>query len=181
MKVTFFLSELHVGMWCDVIVRCINNSKNQENVCLIHRYTPEIPDPVPFWSLHGAQFGGHWVIKIIVVRQVHKVRACTAVWAWRQSWLKNRAEGGVCECICFALASVCVWSAKTRKPPNWAMADDAITMGQYRTSGISGVYLWFDYLLYIFWCIIITIYFKCKCSSILKPFPQCKILKIFFF
>ena len=55
--------------------------------------TPEIPDPTPSWSRHGVQFGGPRVfpvIKVIVVRQVHKLHACTAVWARRQSHIRSR-------------------------------------------------------------------------------------------
>ena len=39
----------------------------------VHTYRPEIPEPVPSLSLHGAPFVGIWVspaIKIIVIRQM---------------------------------------------------------------------------------------------------------------
>ena len=52
------------------------------NVPFIHRYALEIPEPVPSRSLHRAQFGDlrvFPVIKIIVVRQVRVLPACTAV------------------------------------------------------------------------------------------------------
>ena len=49
---------------------------NQNPLSVTHRYTPEIPEPAPSWSRHGARFGGLRVFpvtKIIMVRQVRLV------------------------------------------------------------------------------------------------------------
>ena len=57
----------------------------------LHRNRPEIPEPVPSSSQHGAEFGGLWlfpVIKIIMVRQVSVLSECTAVWEWWQTSAK---------------------------------------------------------------------------------------------
>ena len=121
---------------------CVGKYKLHVGVYLrmYHRYTREIPDPVPSWSQHVAQFGGLWifpVIKIILVRQVCKLPACTVVWAWRQSHIKSRVVREDRERICFA----CV-VGKTPKTPNsapWLMTP---LHGRNRKSGISGVYLW---------------------------------------
>ena len=45
-------------------------------------YTPEIPEPAPSLSLHGAQFGAFGfspVIKITVICKVRMLPTCTAV------------------------------------------------------------------------------------------------------
>ena len=39
-----------------------------------HRYAPEIPEPAPSWSRHGAQFGGPPVYPIIEITMVRQVR-----------------------------------------------------------------------------------------------------------
>ena len=103
--------------------------------------TPKIPEPTLSWSLHGAQFGGlrvFPVIKIIVVRQVHVLPPCTAVWTWRQTCVKPCAANENREHICFAFVFACVVSKNPKTPILSSMADNAITRG-----GIQEVwYLW---------------------------------------
>ena len=109
-----------------------------------HRCRGGIPDPAPSWSQHGAQFGGLWVfpvIKIIVVRQVRKLIACTAGWACKQSHAKSRAVCEDRERICFAFAFVCGRQKHEDpqfEPHGWRRH----YTGRYRESGISPLYLW---------------------------------------
>ena len=89
---------------------------------------------IPVW-------GSNWglqafpIIKIIMVRQVHVLLACTAVFAWRQSHIKSRTKKlqrllthllWVCFCMCG-------WQ-KSEDPQIEPMAGDAITRGGMRIS-----------------------------------------------
>ena len=85
-SVLFFKSFYENGQYLLVDVQRAYTTKSlshsQENMQKYHRYTPEIPEPAPSLSRHGAQFGGlrvFPVIKITVVRQVRMLPACTAV------------------------------------------------------------------------------------------------------
>ena len=93
-----------------------------------HRYTPEIPEPAPSLSWHGALFGGlrvFPVIKITMVRQVRMLPACTAVWTCRLGTPKTphgaRRSWTHLFCICFCMCG--------RQKPLSPMAHDAITRG----------------------------------------------------
>ena len=74
---------------------------------------------------------GFPVIKIMVVRQVRKLSACTAVWAWRQSSVKSRVARKDHKRIYFAFALACVVGKNLKSPPKKLspMADHAITRG----------------------------------------------------
>ena len=83
--------------------------KNWINFSGNHRYRPEVPEPVPSLSQHGAQIGGiqvFSVIKITVIRQVHmycglsvKINKHEMLHGTRRSWTHF-----VCICFC-----VCGW------------------------------------------------------------------------
>ena len=97
---------------------------------LKHRYTPEIPEPVPSWSWRGAQIWGLGIfpiIKIIVVRHVCLLPACTAVWVHRQTCVKRCVAPEDRESICFCFCS-CVCGCRNPKTPKLIpMANNAIT------------------------------------------------------
>ena len=84
---------------------------------------------------------GFPVIKIIVVCQVSKLPACTAVQACRQSRVKSRAVNEDPQCICFVFAFACVVGKNPKTPKLNPMADNAITRGGIG-SLVSLVYLW---------------------------------------
>ena len=74
-----------------------------------------MPKPVPFWSL---QFGGlraFPVIKIILIRQVRVLPACTAVWVWNKHALNAARHPKIVNPIVLHLV-LHVLSAKTRRP-----------------------------------------------------------------
>ena len=115
---------------------CFYSSLNPQD----HRYTPEIPDPAPFWSRQEAEFGGLQVfpvIRITVVCQVRVLPARTAIWVWRQTSAKtlHDAQRSWTHLFCVYFG-VCGW----QRPPQFVpMADDAITWGD--RSCIFGVHL----------------------------------------
>ena len=87
-----------------------------------HRYTPEIPESAPSWSRHGAQIGGLWVfliIKIIVVNEAVMLPVCT--WSEREDnhAFKAAWHAKIVNAFVFRLL-LRVWSAKTRRLPNWS-------------------------------------------------------------
>ena len=45
-------------------------------IIAVHRYTLEIPEPVPSWFWHGAQIGGLQIFPVIKISVVHQVRIC---------------------------------------------------------------------------------------------------------
>ena len=80
---------------------------------------------------------GFSVIKIVVVRQVHMLPACNKVWAWRQT--PHSAWRLWTHLFCFYLG--CIWTVKTRRPPNWVHGWQRHYLEWYRRSGISGIYI----------------------------------------
>ena len=41
---------------------------------MLHRYRPEIPEPVPPLSQQGAPIGGIWVFSVIKITKIRQVR-----------------------------------------------------------------------------------------------------------
>ena len=69
------------------------NPQTQGNLSPMHRYTTKIPDPAPFWSQHGAQFGSLRVFPIIKIIVVRQVCVCGAGRSWTHLFC-------VCFCVC---------------------------------------------------------------------------------
>ena len=100
-----------------------------------HRYRPEIPEPAPSLSWHGAPIG---VFVFSRKQNNSDLCMCTAVWAWRfDAWNAAwSAKNKDCGRILYAFVSACVVGKKTKikqNTPNWSsMADDAIA----RSAGV---------------------------------------------
>ena len=90
---------------------------------LYHRYTPEIPEPAPSWSQHGAP--SYWGSSGFPCNQNNHgssgayVTASTAVWVWRLNTHKTAHGARILWtrrfCICF-----CISCQQNPKTPNWA-------------------------------------------------------------
>ena len=86
-----------------------------------HRCTPEITEPAPFLSWHGAESGGFLFFPVIRINNyglsgAYTLPACSAVWAWRPNTRKiphgTQTSWGCLLCFCF-----CVLVSKNMKTP----------------------------------------------------------------
>ena len=127
-------------------------------LCLYHRYTREIPQPAPFLSWHGAQWGslgfscnqnnrglsGAYVACIYCGLSV-KVNTRKMPHGMQKLWTYLL-------CLFFA----CVVSKNPKTPNSSPMTDDDIALGGIQGLGslpcISAVFLFLVFFLFLFFC-----------------------------
>ena len=120
--------------WINIHVLRVVHKGQDMTIRMYHRYRPEIHEPTPSLSRHGAKIGGYLgffhdqYIDLWFVRCV--------VWAWRLARVKCHMVHEDCGRILFAFVSACV-VRKKQNTPNWSSMATCICCGMYRSTDSS--------------------------------------------
>ena len=135
-----------LSWWPDMFI-CQNNKVKYRTAIIstsdsYHRYRPEIPEPAPSLSRHGASIGGVWVFPAIKITVICQVRMYCGLSLKINTHETPHDMWRFLYFVCVLFLPV--WSPKMRISPIGAPRRHYTE--QYRSSGISGLYLWYFHI-----------------------------------